>query len=195
MRKVVFDVDSVLWDLNRRVADIVNVRYEDFVEYHCFNNSRFSKEQQNLILECYYSKSVYENIEWNVGADKIKDLEKLNCEVWITSHCLSEDIAKVKLPQLLKHTSVQEDHIILEVINVESSRYIDDAFILVDDSVQNLLNSKAKNNIVIDQPWNATIKSDELLKSIGVHRCIDLQSALDYSKILLSNSSKYLKSF
>ena len=161
MKKIVFDVDDTLWDLNRKVCQLTGIDYSRLTNYRIQDTNLTDGEVQ-LILSWYNDPELWTDLIWSEGVEYIHTLEDDSTKVYINSNCLNKRVADAKRKFLSKALKIPDSRIIL---NVNSSgtkkKMIDDMFIFVDDSPFNIADSTAKYTILLDKPWNQEIQADE----------------------------------
>ncbi|MBR1455154.1 MAG: hypothetical protein IJ593_11035, partial [Lachnospiraceae bacterium] len=116
-----------------------------------------STSQMDEITEMYRSTDTFRNAKWVNGA---KSIGKYNipgkCKVTINSNSFSKDIADLKRKMILKDIKgINEEDLVLKVRDFDKKGIIEDATIVVDDSVENL--RKYGDNVIkilIDKPFN-----------------------------------------
>ena len=156
MRKIVFDVDDTLWQLNKRIAAEIGLDYNKITVFSAHDNPNLTNTERNALLSAYADSKMFENIEWDASIEKINVLQ---ADIYINSNNSTQEIADLKRTQLHNVLNINDDHIIMNIVGNDKSnitkKYIgDDVYILVDDSPHNIEMSKAKFNIVIKRPWN-----------------------------------------
>lgn len=168
--KVVYDVDDVLWGLNRRVERILGIDKSRNVEYCISRSPTFSPAEQSAIMKCFHDAETFKQMAFFPGASEILDCEPYGATVRIHSNCLTAAIAEQKRIQLHKLLpSLKPAFIKLSVVTPAANRKaIDqDAYIFVDDSPYNIASSTAKFNLVPRQPWNQTDKAKSTMTADG----------------------------
>ena len=176
MKKIVFDLDDTLWNLNERACEITGVDLNKLDVFKIHQNTHLTKEEIDILFEVYKSPSLWDNIKYCPGATSIKDLESDDVQVLINSNCLNEDVKAKKRSFLSKDLGLPDDQIIL---NVANHKNIEDVFIFVDDNPANIMNSKATWNIMPDKLWNQGFEGKNVI------RCYSLEEIIDTIKHLL----------
>ena len=180
IKKIVYDVDDVLWGLNKRVANAIGIDENNITHFVIKDNYLLTKEQQEAILVEYNKDETFDNIEWYEGIEDILKPVSLGIDVSINSNCLTEKMAELKTTQLMKILNISKEKIRCNVIDhsVATKKKIDkDTDILVEDSPFNISISPAKLNILINHPWNASEHAIELIKGKNVIRVDTLKEA------------------
>ena len=188
LKKVVFDVDDVLWSLNRRVASIANVDYDKIITYSITDNPILSSDEKKRILDVYFDDSIFEDIEWYPA---IKFLNTINADVYINSNALTERAAELKRTQLLRVLNIPADNIRINIISDPKHKQIDDdTYIFVDDSPYNIINSSAKFNIMLNCPWNISPEGLQVLaeRNKSVIKCDSLDGIIDVINHIINNT-------
>ena len=187
MRKVVFDVDDILWSLNRRVCKQTGIPYEEIITFSIHENPLLTESEKEKMLKQYGNPESFKNIPW---FDGIKRIMELKADVYINSNSLNEDCSYYKTKELQQVLNMPNNHIIINIVGqkkTDSIRKIinEDTYIFVDDSPDNVASSHAKYNIMICTPWNQSEKMKELTKEKNVIFCKDLNEVIDVIEKLL----------
>lgn len=180
IKKIVYDIDDVLWGLNKRVAKNIGIDENKITHFVIHDNYLLNKEQQDAIMSEYRKNETFENIEWYDGIEDILKPTKLGIDVLINSNCLTERMAELKTEQLMNVINIQKEKIRCNIINpsIATKKKIDeDTDILIEDSPFNISISPAKLNILIDHPWNSSEHALELIKNKNVIRVKTLKEA------------------
>lgn len=182
VKKVVFDVDDILWGLNERATERAGVDYKKLVVYDCKKNDVLSSEERSKMLEQYGSLELFEGIEWYDGIDKLVNLERAGYELYINSNSYTKEVADMKLKQLSSVLPLPPERFIMNVrLSCDTPKGIeDDVLFFVDDSPYNLVNSNAKHNLTISKPWNYSEWGISALAGKDVVRFSSLLEVLDY---------------
>ena len=174
--KVVFDCDDILWPLNKRMAKIAGINFDDLYTYSIKDNKNFSQEEKEKIIEIYGSTQLFTDINWYKGIEKINDI---NAEIIISTNCYTKDIASLKRKQLKEILNITDDKIHTHIINDEKEKDIDkDVYIFVDDSPYNIKESYAPFNILMKKPWNITKESNDLMISQNIYKYDTLEEII-----------------
>lgn len=176
MRKVVFDLDDTLWRLNERAANIAGI---DSNLLNCFlvtENTLLTPDQKERVLKIYQSKSLWDNISYESGYERLKDLEQYDCKVYINSNCITKEVADYKRSFLSKDLGLPDKQIILNVEKSSTEKeMLDNTYIFIDDSPFNIANSNAKYTIIPNRLWNQDVKNDHTI----LIRCDTLNEIID----------------
>ena len=95
-KKIVFDLDDTLWDLNKRVCKRANIEPHKITTFLMTDNPNLTEEQKKAILSSFANPEVWNNIEWSRGAKSIRELEALGYDVYVNSNCMNEEVASLK---------------------------------------------------------------------------------------------------
>ena len=87
MKKIVFDVDDTLWDLNRKVCQLTGIDYSRLTNYRIQDTNLTDGEVQ-LILSWYNDPELWSDLIWSEGVEYIHTLEDDSTKVYINSNCL-----------------------------------------------------------------------------------------------------------
>jgi hypothetical protein len=184
--KVIFDCDDILWPLNKRMAKMAGIDFDKLYTYSIKDNVNFTEEERNKIINIYGSTELFKNINWYDGIDRIKYLD---ADIFISTNCYTEDIAKMKRQQLKEVLKIPDDKIYTHVINNEKRKLVDDdAYIFIDDSPYNRKESNALFNILMKKPWNITKESDDLMSPNRPYKCDTLNDIIDLVIFLIDKS-------
>ena len=187
---VVFDVDDILWALNRKMTAMTGIDYEKLHVYSILENQLLPETERNAAYAVYTGHELFENIEWYDGIERINTL---NADVRINSNSLNEKAAELKRTQLKQVLNLSDDKIIIHNVKDEKKKtMIEDTFILVDDSPYNIAKSTAQFNIVLKQPWNTSPEMQKLMRQNrkGYIYCDSLAHIIDLVEMLLSNERR-----
>lgn len=187
---VIFDVDDILWALNRKMTAMTGIDYDKLVVYSILENELLPEEDRKNAYAVYTGHELFENIEWYDGIERIN---KLNADVRINSNSLNEKAAEMKREQLKSVLTLTDDKILIHNVKDEKKKkIIDGAFILVDDSPYNIASSTAKYNIVLKQPWNSSPEMEKMMRQNGTGfiYCDSLNQIIDLIEMLLSNERR-----
>lgn len=176
MRKVVYDVDDTLWNLDGTICNILSIDISLIVTYRVFDNPYLTEKQKNDIFSMYGNPDIFKRLEFYPGIERIFDLEKEGkAEVWISSANLNNAVRDIKLRRLMEIPNINKEHIRLTVgKNVHQGRVNGD--ILIDDSLQNIVDSNFEYNILMDMPHNRDLS---MAKDKNIIRVRTLQEAVD----------------
>ena len=176
---IIFDMDDVMWDLNKRVAKITGIPYEKFTCFSVYDNPNITSKERESVLTAYNRTDTYKDI---IFLDPVIDLINAvyytyqEYPVHIVSNCATEAIRNVKLPQLMSVLDLPETHIHLNVIDVKTQTKTktlpENIFIIVDDSPHNIILAKAKHKIMPARPHNDILENG-MLDGCKVDRPLD----------------------
>lgn len=192
MKKIIFDIDDILWPLNDRVAKRTNIDTNKLITYNPKDNPLLSENEKQRLLDEYNRADLFENIKFSSGIEKINNL---NADVYINSNVYSQRAIDLKKSQLQKILNIPDDHYVFNLITPETSKepkiIKSDVFIFIDDSPYNIINSNAQNNIMIKKPYNTSQQAFDLYaehpdKKIII--CEDLNGVIDVINDLLNNT-------
>lgn len=192
MKKIIFDIDDILWPLNNRVAKRTKIDVNKLITYNPKDNPLLSENEKQRLLDEYNRADLFENIRFSSGIEKINNL---NADVYINSNVYSQRAIDLKKSQLQKILNIPEDHYIFNLITPEASKepkiIKSDVFIFIDDSPYNITDSNAQHNIMIKKPYNTSQQAFNLYakhpdKKIII--CEDLNGVIDVINDLLNNT-------
>ena len=181
-KKIVFDMDDILWGLNEKASKILGIEYEKLVCFSLEDNPYLTDKQRKQLLALYRSPTLWKDIEWYEGATKIKDLEKYGYKVYINSNCMTAGVCDFKRSFASAVFGLPEDQIILN-ISTEAKKPMRNVLIFADDGPHNIAKSKAKYKLYLDKPWNKEINE-------GI-RCYSFPELMRKIKKIIKEESKY----
>lgn len=160
-KQIVFDMDDVMWDLNRHVLGTLSIPYEKLTTYSIYENPNIAEKEKELILHMYQNTDTYNNIKF---CDRIINLinriykEYPEYGVKIVSNCCTAAIRDAKMEQLLNVLVLPKEDIHLHVIDIKTEtlkkKLPENVFLFVDDSPYNILVSNARYKIMPAKPYN-----------------------------------------
>ena len=158
MKKVVVDVDDILWDLNGRICQEYSIDFSNIVSFSISDNNVLSGIDKKKLVAGYIDESTFKEIEWYNGVSNLFDLEKLGANVFINSNSSNSSIVDLKFEQLKQvFKGVSDDKFILTIPSDSREKDIgDNVFIFLDDSPYNIAGCEAEYYIVIRKPWNTS---------------------------------------
>ncbi len=197
-RKVVFDIDDVLWGLTHRVVQQLSIKYQDWITFQVLQNERYSMETRIAINNAFRDPATFANMQFYTGVERIMDIEEYGAIVQIKSNSFSEAVAVSKRQQLLcAIPGLREEQLYLPIVDEHTTmqkRFDDDTFISIDDSPSNIAGSPACFNFMPYTPWNVTNEARMLVASKRVTRYPqeDLNGLIDQIIQLLIAPHHYL---
>lgn len=152
-RKVVFDLDDVLWPLNYVACQLLNIDYSKMVTFGIGDKSELTADEYERLTNLFEDPELWKHIKWEEKALDIYKLERYNAEIYIDSNCKNQDVADFKRSFLSNTLQIPDERIILNV--TQSPKVVkSDTFIFVDDLMTNIQNSRATHNIMPTKLWN-----------------------------------------
>lgn len=186
-RKIVFDVDDVLWDLNKIATSKAGVDYNKLEVFSANENPLLSEEERSQLIRAYCDPDSFKNIDWYDGIEDIVKLEKRGAEVYINSNSANIEISELKRKQLKSVLGLPDNRLILNIMNNPKKKEVGEGvWCFVDDSPHNILDSTAVHNIVVNKPWNTSRYSSELLEDKFFVRLNSLKEVLNHINCLLN---------
>lgn len=180
-RKIVFDVDDVLWGFNERVSEMTGIPMKALVTYNINKNPTLTDKERKKIIDCYGSSETFKRIEWYDGVLDLLKLENNGYEVYINTNSLTDEIGELKRKQLKSVLALSDSRMSFNTIsNPEHKSIDDDVYYFVDDSPHNIEKSNAEVNIVINKPWNTSENGVSIMKGKNIVRFDTLRQVLDY---------------
>ena len=182
-KKIVFDMDDILWGLNEKATKLANVDYNKLVSFITQDNPVLNDDEKARMLSTYNSLELFRDIHW---FDGVVRLNELKADVHIVSNIFALDIGDIKRTQLLNILTIPTKNIHLNLVRDAKKKTIDnDTFIFVDDSPYNIANSPAEHNIMLARPWNTSKYGKEILGSTKYKMFDSLNEIIDYIETLL----------
>ncbi len=158
--RVFYDVDDVLNNLNERVFGEVGVDPAKIKYYRINKNKALTVDQATKIIELYGDGDLAYSLDLVDGANRITDiLEKFGdmVEVGLHSVSMTEAVHTAK-ENMLKEKLVGFDKLDVRLeLCCDSDKTVingDEITVLVEDSLENVLKSEARYNILVDKPHN-----------------------------------------
>lgn len=150
--KIIFDRDGVFNQLNRKVAETLGFMYDLFKVYHIESNPHFSEDMQAAIYRCYNDPKIFADVSPAQGYMDIARIKQDDrVRLIVNSLSSSKVIAKVKKEWDKKHGIDFFDEY-LDCFG--EKKQMQEAFIQVEDCIENIERSPAKFKILINQPYN-----------------------------------------
>lgn len=183
---VVYDVDDVLNNLNDYVFDTLKLpKAKRFVIAE--NSDIYTEQQVEAIIQMYRDSETFKHLKFVPGARDICRIEKTGKALtWINSSNFTEDVAKVKLKDLVTNIpDLNPDRIIL-VIGTGNSKNAVSADIIIEDCFTNL--NKYPDGclkILIDKEHNQASEYDTTDAEKGITRVSSLIEANEIIKYVV----------
>lgn len=164
---IVIDVDDTLWDFSGRISRITGVPLEDMIDFRVNLNDRITPEQQEAMYAAFADPTVFENIEFYPGIEKINNLKIQGLDVKILTGSSSSRIAEMKKPQLAAVLpDLPAGYKVFSRQNIlkNNGRIL----MMVDDNPYEVACSQASCNIMPIRPWNQTEKAMKMVADRNV---------------------------
>lgn len=152
---VVYDVDDTLWGLDDLLYEDIGLSLDSSTVYSVGNNPNLTEEQKLYLLKGYADPEVFKRCQWYSGFERVFDLEvSSEASIWISSANFNERVKDVKFHRLTSEIpNINPEHVKLTVgTSYYQGRVPGD--VLVDDSLENVLKSNFKFNVLLDKPHN-----------------------------------------
>ena len=183
MKKIIFDIDDILWSLNEKAAKMANIEYDNLTSFSVPLNTNLTKEEAERLTSVYDNPKLFENIVW---FDGIKRIDSLPAEVHIVSNIFHKEVDTLKRTQLHSVTNIPDERIHLNLVTDATKKTIpEDTYIFVDDSPYNIAASNATHNIMLKRPWNQSANGKEIIGNKPVTMFDTLNEIIDYIETLL----------
>lgn len=168
-KKVIFDMDDVLWSLNGKASKMAGININKLTHFLIYDNPNVTDDERKRMLNVYSGTELYKDIEFNKQIVWLVNFIHHNFpeyETEIRSNCASQEIKDIKLPQLMNVIDLPEERIHLEVINIETEstkkKLPDGIFLFVDDSPHNIVLGDAIHRIMPARVWNNVLVNSQL---------------------------------
>ncbi len=189
-KKVVFDVDDILWALNKRMTEMAGIDFSKLTVYSVLENKNLTDDERQRAYNIYMNHELFENIEWYPGIERINQLD---ADISINSNSFCDKASMLKRQQLHDVLTLPDEKIIIRTITDEKKKEMDDdIFIFIDDSPYNIAASKATYNIVLQQPWNSSPEMQAIMRTNGTGYiyCDTLEHIIDLVEMLITGKKK-----
>lgn len=187
-RKIVFDVDDILWGLNKIATDKANIDYNKIVVYSAKENYLLTEDERRRLLEVYSDPDTFRYINWYDGVEDIIRLEQKGAEVYINSNSFNIEISELKRKQLKSILDLPDDRLILNVLTDCKKKEIGDGvWCFVDDSPHNIASSTAVYNIAVKTPWNTSKHALDVIGDKDVIILDTLKDVINHIDYMLDN--------
>lgn len=168
-KKVIFDMDDVLWHLNVKAAKMAGIDINKLTHFLMYDNPNITENERERMLAVYSGTELYKNIEFNEQIVWLVNFIHNNFteyETEIISNCASQEIKNIKLPQLMDVVDLPEERIHLNVIDIETGstkkKLPEGIFLFVDDSPHNIVLGDAIHRIMPARVWNNVLVNSQL---------------------------------
>ena len=187
-RKIVFDVDDILWGLNKIATDKANIDYNKIVVYSAKENYLLTEDERKRLLEVYSDPDTFRYINWYDGVEDIIKLQQKGAEVYINSNSFNIEISELKRKQLKSILDLPDDRLILNVLTDCKKKEIGDGvWCFVDDSPHNIASSTAVYNIAVKTPWNTSKHALDVIGNKDVIILDTLKDVINHIDYMLDN--------
>lgn len=156
-KKIIYDIDDVLWGLNARMTERLGLDYDMItdVDYGCTN---FSETDTARIFRAYEDASIFTDMDFYPGIERLLDVEQYGVEVHINSCACSDAVVRQKrqeLSRVLPKLCSERLNIYSIAGQQKHAKRIDQStLVFIDDGPHNIAHSEAKYNIMPRKPWN-----------------------------------------
>lgn len=175
--KIIFDRDGVLNELHLKIAEKLGFFVEMFKNYHIEHNEHFDEDLQKAILKCFKDPQIFADTAPAQGFERLAELRAdPRVELIVHSLSYSDIIAQIKKEWDQKH-GLTFFHNYIDCFGKQKKML--DAFIQVEDCLENLEKSPAQYKILIDKTYNQGDLPPNII------RVANLSDAVDIIKILL----------
>ncbi|MBO5435938.1 hypothetical protein J6A31_09100 [bacterium] len=182
-RKVIFDIDDILWPLNEKMCEITGIDINRIIHYNIDTNPLLTEEERDLIRKTYRSDKLFYDIKWYPGIERINSID---ADVYVKSNAMTQSAADIKYMQLIQVLDLPDSHIDISVtLDAYSKKIPTDTYIFIDDSPHNLAISPASHNIALNKPWNTSDDMLKILHETRLFRCNTLNDIIDKVNKLL----------
>lgn len=186
--KVVYDCDDVLLGLNEVAHQIVGIDLEKRRYYNIRKETHcLTEEQMDSMIRAYNDVETFKKAKLYDGSDDILDVEKQGlAEVYIHSLSYQKEIAEYKDWLLRgKYPELPIERLWLECGEDKSA--MENIDILVEDSIDNVMKSKAKlGNILVRKTYNRPENYGTTLEQLRAIEVENLKQANMVVKLVLT---------
>lgn len=152
---IVFDMDDVLWVLNKKAARMAGIPAEKLTTFNTLMNPNLTDKEKSAMLAVYNDLRLFEDIEfYEIMINLVNDLyhNYPQYETRIISNCTTAAIRECKYEQLRRKIDLPKSQIELHVIDKWAQSFEkklpSGMFIFVDDSPYNIALSDARHRIM-----------------------------------------------
>lgn len=186
-KKIIFDCDDILWNLNQRMCDMTGIDYNKLVTFSVYENPLLSEAERQKVLHAYRSVELFTDIVFYDGIHRISDLD---ADVHINSNAISELVANIKRKQLREILGLPDENIMINIIEKDCKKKTipDNTYIFVDDSCHNIATSPAVHNLMIQTPWNTNSQDVAVMRGKRVEQFHTLNQVIDRIEELLKKT-------
>lgn len=172
--RVVYDLDGTMNELNDYVLTELGQPLDLFKRYSLRENTHISREIQNEILRMWSDPATFRKVQFSQGIEQTVLMSGSQCmDFRIHSICLVTGVEEVKRNSLLG-MGMKDSSIFLET---GFSKKMIDCEIAVEDSLENLFNSKAKYKILRKRSYNRIENYPEYIGKIDLLEVDNLMEA------------------
>lgn len=163
---IIYDIDDVLWGLNRRVSERLGFNYDDITDFD-YKYTDLDAELIKKIYQAYNDRETFRDMGFYDGVEDLLEVEKLGATVLINSCACSEEVVEQKYYEIQKILpKVNLKHV--EIYSPDSKdRHVKtigpDVLVFVDDNPHNVAKSQAKYTIVPRKPWNSSERAKNIM--------------------------------
>lgn len=193
-KKVLIDIDDVVWGLNKRIAERFNISYGLLTDFYVLQNENLSLALRQRINQAYSDPKTFQNMEFYPGFQDLFDLQSYGAQVILKSNSFSMGVIMEKRHQLLtKIPNLREEQLQLMLVDQHTTTKKaigPDIFSATDDSPYTIAKSSAQHNIMPRQPWNQTSKAHDMIlpKNVIFFERGNLSELFDIEVQLLQNA-------
>ncbi len=171
-KRVVLDVDDVMWPLNEHVAWLANVDFNDIVTFFAPDNYMLDDAAKKRLYEAYQTPWLHVHMDFYPDARLFATLaHDSRIEPWIASNNTSQTARNDKLCNLkdffgpdLNRFSLHMP--VVDMADTHEKIFPDDIFCLIDDSPKNAVKSGAQHVLMRKKPWNQSAWGQGVMKNI-----------------------------
>ena len=184
---VVFDVDGVIVDINKKICKKHNIDISKIVKHNIRTCEGLTETEKDTLISEYGSHDLYDDIELEDGADEIMELAP-KCNLLIYSVCFNRGISLSKYRMLTERLNIAPENIELLIKDKDGTKPAHGkADIIVEDCLDNIINyTKDTVKILLNKPYNQTDLDDEY----GIIRVANIRQAIKIIKSKLSDAEQ-----
>lgn len=167
LRKIILDMDDVLWDSQRAFLTWAGIPYEKHIEFQTEKSPLLTPDERQKLLQAYSHLDCIKDLPFYPKLELFKELADYGGVIYVKSNSFTQEIADYKLIRLTEALPwLPAQRIELRIINQKTAlgkSYDEDIFAAVDDSPYNIVTSPARYNIMLIHPWNQSSKAKQMV--------------------------------
>lgn len=192
---ILYDIDSVLWPLEERVARGVGVDVPTVTfTYNYYKNPKLSHEQKEQAIRIVSDAKTFADIDFFPGIENIMKPCECGAEVGIITNSLTSEISATKIEQLLAAVpGLKPEHITARITGLgdfKKSFPTNRPLVVVEDSPYSVSHSPAKVNVLRTLGWNSSPEAVEVMTGKNV---VWLPTLSDINEYVYAYAKKFTR--